>query len=93
MPHPLATGPLLLVPSLYERREVLATILVSSWPLPPSPSPQAPPITISSLSPPSPQVQELQPSSAVSLIDTDMEAQVVPSLECEQVWTRVYNGG
>lgn len=30
-------------------------------------------------------VQELQPESAVSLIDTDMEAQVVPSLETEQV--------
>ena len=48
---------------------------------------------MSSLFPLSPQVQELQPSSAVSLIDTDMEAQVVPSLECEQVWTRMYNGG
>ncbi len=31
------------------------------------------------------EVQELQPDSAVSLIDTDMEAQVVPSLETEQV--------
>ena len=35
------------------------------------------------------QVQELQPSSAVSLIDTDMEAQVVPSLETEQVQKRL----
>lgn len=30
-------------------------------------------------------VQELRPSNAVSLIDTDIEAQVVPSLETEQV--------
>lgn len=35
------------------------------------------------------QVQELQPESAVSIIDTDIEAEVVPSLEAEQYLARV----
>ena len=34
-------------------------------------------------------MQELQPSDGVSLIDTDMEAQVVPSLEAEEALRRI----